>query len=382
MSACDLLPGSTPRTVVPMTAPLPMILDVDTGVDDALALLLALRCPEVEVLAVTCVHGNGDIKSVLDNTLRVLDAAEARTELPVAAGFAEPLVEPRHLCPEIHGEDFLGDLRPPLPPSGRSPSSQHAVDVMLSTLRAASSPVTVMCLAPLTNIAIAFRKNPELWREKVERIVWMGGSVTAGGNASSWSEANAAYDPEAAHIVLTSGVPLLLYPLDAYLKVHFTAAELEALGVSNVDAQMPADMDGSDGVRVSASNRIPLVRSQWSSLAGRLLYREMRHFKMSTAGLGDAGAVAAALLPGALKLRRVHVAVEMQGARTRGMTVCDLRSFVSPPDEPQMPANADVVVDVDAAAIKALFARCVLASNEDATVVAAVEQPSAKRQRQ
>jgi len=139
---------------------IPVILDVDTGVDDALALLLATCCPDIEVLAVTCVHGNVDVDSVVQNTFKVLDVAGAPPDLPVARGFAEPLIQKVQHCPEIHGQDGLGDLKPPLPMSSRSPWPGHAVQLLNETLQTANEPVTVVALAPLTNVAIALRTEP------------------------------------------------------------------------------------------------------------------------------------------------------------------------------------------------------------------------------
>eukprot|EP00929_Paragymnodinium_shiwhaense_P089054 TRINITY_DN49313_c0_g1_i1.p1 TRINITY_DN49313_c0_g1~~TRINITY_DN49313_c0_g1_i1.p1 ORF type:complete len:369 (-),score=69.19 TRINITY_DN49313_c0_g1_i1:420-1469(-) len=333
----------------------PVVLDVDTGVDDALALLLAFRSPLVDVLAITCVHGNGDVPTVVANTMRVLDAANAPPDIPVAGGFEEPLIQPSKHCPEIHGADYLGDLDPPLPASSRKPWPGHAVQLLLKALQEASAPVTVVALAPLTNIAVAIKTDGSLWREKCARIVWMGGAVSGGGNATTWGEANASYDPEAAHIVLNSGLPILMYPWDAFLKVQFAPEELLAFGAADVDAS------GSAVERQAKVKAAETAQAPWSLLASRLLYREMRHFKINGACIGDAGAMAAALLPPeALTTRRLHVDVELQGKRTRGMTVCDLRTFVDPPDEPQLPANADVVMDLDVAAVKDLFSRCVL----------------------
>lgn len=116
-------------------------------------------------------------------------------------------MEPTHFCFEIHGDDSLGDLEPPLPHSTRNVSSKHAVELLLETLKESSEQITILALAPLTNIAKAIRSDPTTMLAKVERIVWMGGAVSAGGNATSWAEANAFYDPEAAHIVLSAGFP-------------------------------------------------------------------------------------------------------------------------------------------------------------------------------
>jgi len=140
-------------------------------------------------------------------------------------------------------------------------------------------------------------------------------------------------------VVLTSGLALVMYPWDVYVKLSYSACELQEMGIA--DRARQSDEDGA------------------RSLAGRLLYREMRHFEMTTAGLGDAGAVAAAVLPDALTLRRLHVSVEMKGDSTRGMTVCDLRDFTTPPDLPKRAPNVDVITDIDAAAMKELFSELV-----------------------
>ena len=313
-------------------------LDVDTGIDDALALLLAQRSTELDLVGVSCVAGNGPVDDVVAATLKVLDAAGAREDLPVARGFARPLIEPPHPCPAIHGSDCLGDLSPPLPRSMRRVSSSHAVDALLDALRAAarSEKLALVALAPLTNIAAALRRDPAACAAGLARVVWMGGAVFAGGNASAWGEANAAYDPEAAHIVITTlaalGVPLTMYPWDVYLKVAFSAAEARA-----VRGEAP-----------------------WSRLARRLLRRDMAHWKSDSAQIGDAGAIAYLIAPHAATVRRMHVAVELSGRATRGMTVVDARGFAPPPpDAPMLPPNVDVIVDVDVDALKRVFARAV-----------------------
>ena len=163
-----------------------VILDVDTGVDDAHALLLALRSPLLDVLGVTCVSGNVDVDTVCAATLRVLDAAQASTSIRVARGFETPIIESVVHCPQIHGEDGLGDLDPPLPISSRSLTKSHAVEFIIEMLeqteREGLPPVTIIALAPLTNIAAVLRLRPQLVAQRsiLERIMWMGGSAFAG----------------------------------------------------------------------------------------------------------------------------------------------------------------------------------------------------------
>ena len=162
-----------------------VILDVDTGCDDAHALLLALRAPSLKVEGVTCVSGNVDVGTVCAATLKVLDAAQAPEDLRVARGFDVPLVESVLHCPQIHGTDGMGDLCPPLPASSRKLVPMHAVEFIIQILeeteRSNFSPVTIIALAPLTNIAAVLRLRPELCAKRtvLERIVWMGGSAFA-----------------------------------------------------------------------------------------------------------------------------------------------------------------------------------------------------------
>ena len=146
---------------------------------------------------------------------RTLDAACAPLDLHVWRGLERPLVEEPHPCPQIHGHDAIGDLSPPLSATTRAAGAGHAVQRLLEALRSAPAPITIVALAPLSNLGVAIRLDPELCRRKIRRVVWMGGSAFAGGNCTAWAEANAAYDPEACHIVLTSGIPISMYTWDA-----------------------------------------------------------------------------------------------------------------------------------------------------------------------
>ena len=213
-----------------------------------------------------------------------------------------------------------------------------------------------------------------------------GGACTSGGNARSWAEANAAYDPEAAHIVLSScGVPVLMYTWDVYLKVAFDVNELVAygcVGAEQVELSLAKGGEeggkggegtveggeggeggeGDEGVKETRPSLEPRCRTSlpsWTTLSTRLLLRDMRHFNMSAAHIGDAGAVAAVLCSEAIETKHYHVAVELEGKHTRGMTVCDVREEVFPPDQPQEAANVYVAVGVDAEALKAVYAQAV-----------------------
>ena len=206
----DRVPVS-PRHAVWEDPVVQVILDVDTGIDDALAILLACRAPAMDVRAITCVAGNADVDQVVANTLRVLDAAGA-PDIPVARGMARPLIEPPRPARHVHGEDGMGDLG--LPESRRSSVDVHAVELMRATLAGATEPITLIPLAPLTNVAVLVRSYPELL-ERLERIVLMGGAAAVG-NATAAAEFNVWHDPEAAAIVLDCGVEVTMYGLDVF----------------------------------------------------------------------------------------------------------------------------------------------------------------------
>lgn len=302
-----------------------VVLDVDTGVDDALAILLALRSPAMDVRAITCVAGNADVDQVVANTLRVLDAASA-PDIPVARGMTRPLVEPPRPARHVHGEDGMGDLG--LPRSQRSPVGIHAVELLRTTLASATEPIILIPLAPLTNIAVLVRTYPELL-DRIDRIVLMGGAAAVG-NATAAAEFNVWHDPEAAAIVLDSGVPTTMYGLDVFYEPVVPVADVQAL----VSAADPA-----------------------RQLAGRLMQHQLARFGAATVTLGDAGAVAAVLRPDLLWTARHPVRVELAGTWTRGRTVVDQRPRAIDLDHDELGSGGlvDVALRVDGPALAALF---------------------------
>ena len=275
--------------------PIPVILDVDTGVDDALALLLAAQSPALQLLGVTCVTGNVGIDQVTRNTLQVLEVA-GRSDVPVAQGRAAPLLEKVVSAAYVHGGDGLGQLSRTLPAPARRPVAQSAVAFLAEILRDAPEPVTLIPLGPLSNIALLLLERPEA-AAKVARIVLMGGAVGMG-NATAVSEFNIRQDPEAADIVLRSGLDVTLYTWDVFTQVTF-------------DSQAIAAMIRQDA---------PAAR-----LAGQLLQFMQRTFKREQVSIGDAGAVCSVIRPDGLATERWPVRVELEGRWTRGMTVVDQR---------------------------------------------------------
>lgn len=276
--------------------PIPVIIDCDTGVDDALALLFAVRHPGIDLRAVTCVAGNTDVDGVVRNTLTVLEQAGAG-DIPVARGAARPLIEPVRTAQHVHGLDGMGDLGLPAPT--RVAVDVDAVTLLRREILASPTPVTLIPTAPLTNIALLLRTHPEVVRN-IERIVFMGGAV-ATGNATPVAEFNVWHDPEAAAVLLTAGVPITMYGLDVFERVVVPAADVQRLRASSE----------------------PSLR-----MAGELLaHRDPAASgdPTPTGGLGDAGAVCAVVDPGGLTTELLPVEVSLAPGPTRGQTVVDRR---------------------------------------------------------
>ncbi len=322
-----------------MSAARPVILDVDTGVDDALAILLAVRHPALDVRAITCTGGNAPLAQVVTNTLRVLDAAGAGS-IPVAAGAHRPLIEAPQHAAAIHGSDGLADLG--LPNSARTPEPVHAVELLRRTLVASAEPLTIISLAPLTNIALLLRMHPEVM-PRIGRLVMMGGAVGTG-NATAAAEFNVWHDPEAAAIVLSAGLDVLMYGLEPFYRV----------GVSHDDVQL----------LVAADDAAP-------RLAGALLTHLIgidateERVADDRVAIGDAGAVCAAIDPAPLVTRVAPVEVALAPGATRGQTIVDLRTMEGADISAvrQVPVST-VVLDVDPEPYRAMFLEALLGTGE------------------
>lgn len=309
----------------------PVLIDVDTGVDDALALLLAARHPGLDLRAVTCVAGNTSVDQVVRNTLTVLDAAGG-PPVPVGRGAERPLLEPARDASHVHGADGLGGLG--FPPSARRPVEVHAVELMRQVLRDSTTPVTLVALAPLTNLALLLRMYPEA-AGNIDRMVVMGGSASIG-NATPVAEFNIWHDPEAAAVVLGSGVPVTMYGLDVFYQVS---------------------IGGDEAAKLAAS------ADAGTSLAGRLLTGQLAggrsedRISPGSATIGDAGAVCAVAEPEGLVTASLPVRVCLESAETRGQTVVDRRSR---PGEADLAGRVaaplvDVALEVDADRYRRLF---------------------------
>ncbi len=188
-----------------------IIIDTDPGQDDAVAILLALTSPEIEVLGITSVAGNVPLPLTTLNALKCCELA-GRPDIPVYAGAAAPLVRPLITAEEVHGRTGLDG--PDLPEPSMKLQDGHAVDFIIETLRREDPGTVTLCtLGPLTNIALAFSKAPDI-KPRVKQIVAMGGGAFEGGNTTPVAEFNILVDPHAAQAVLQSGIPVVMMPLD------------------------------------------------------------------------------------------------------------------------------------------------------------------------
>jgi purine nucleosidase len=210
-----------------------ILIDTDPGIDDALAILLALACPEISLEGISVVHGNCSLEQAVTNGLSVLELAHAE-QIPLAAGCELPLVQPSLLAPETHGDTGLGYAR--LPEPGIKPTSQHGCDFLIEKILSNPGEMTLVALGPLTNVALAIRKEPRIVGALKELII-MGGAIRAEGNATALAEFNTYVDPHAAHIVYHAGIPTTLIPLDVTYQCVLTSEDVERL--QKIDSPIP-----------------------------------------------------------------------------------------------------------------------------------------------
>ena len=271
-----------------------IILDVDTGHDDAMAILLAAR--HLDVLGITTVAGNQTLNKTTTNTLKVIELA-GLTHIPVAKGSSLPLVEKSRHAPQVHGESGLDGYDLPEPTTPLDP--RHAVEFIVETVRAHDG-VTLVPTGPLTNVAAALRHAPDII-ERIREISLMGGGLNRG-NITATAEFNIYCDPEAAHIVFSSGIPIKM------------------AGV-NITEQADALPEHRQRMR-AMGNRTGEVAAAWLDFyAARL--KEVANRPGAT--LHDAVSVAWLIDSTLVESKMMHVAVELKGGLTRGMTVCDQR---------------------------------------------------------
>ena len=206
-------------------APRRIIFDTDPGIDDSLAILLALASPEVQLEGLTVVHGNCSAERGTENALAVLELAGA-SHIPVAMGCAVPLVKPLLLAPETHGDTGIGYAQ--LPPAKVKPLQKHAVDFIIESVLAAPGEITLVSIGPLTNLALALRRESRIL-DAIPEVISMGGAIFHPGNTTPLAEFNVYCDPHAAHIVYHSGLPVTLVPLDVTYQCLLTRTDVQRL---------------------------------------------------------------------------------------------------------------------------------------------------------
>ena len=293
-------------------SPQPVILDVDPGHDDAVAIMMACGSPGLDLRAVTTVAGNATLPKTTRNALRVLSLI-GRTDVPVAAGAARPLARELRTAEDIHGESGLDG--PEIPEAAFEPDDRGAVDLIADTLRASPEPVALIPVGPLTNIAAFLRKHPDL-KDRVSGVSLMGGSMGLG-NTTPAAEFNIYVDPEAAREVFESGLPITMSGLDVTHQAGAGPAERDRL----------RSIGGVGGV----------VAGFLDFFAGTY----ERIYGFDAPPLHDPVAVAAVLEPGLLRRRTMRVDVECEGDLTRGETVCDFHGVTG------KRANAEVGIGLD-----------------------------------
>jgi len=202
-----------------------IIIDTDPGIDDAFTFLLALASPEIQLEALTTTQGNVTLEKATRNALSILELCNA-SQIPVAAGSMYPLVQPLRASADVHGTSGIGGAKLPTPKA--TPINQHAVDYLIERVLAEPSELGIFPIGPLTNIAMAIRKEPK-FAKTVKELVIMGGAIKENGNVTPMAEFNIYVDPHAAHIVFHSGIPITLIPLDVTHKCLFKQEHVDRL---------------------------------------------------------------------------------------------------------------------------------------------------------
>ncbi|NOR61618.1 MAG: nucleoside hydrolase [Rhodobacteraceae bacterium] len=274
-----------------------IIIDTDPGQDDAVAIFLALGSPELEVLGITCVAGNVPL-ALTQRNARIVCELAGRTDIPVFAGAVRPMVRALVTAEYVHGKSGLNGpaLWEPTMPLRK----EHAVDFIVKTLRTNRDGAVTLCvLGPLTNIALALIKAPDI-AEHIHEIVLMGGGCFEGGNTTPAAEFNIYVDPHAAKVVFQSGIPLVVMPLDLTHKALTTRTRVDRFK--------------------ALCNKVGVFTAEMLDFFERF---DMEKYGSEGAPLHDPNVIAYLLKPEMYKGREVNIEIETESALTMGMTVVD-----------------------------------------------------------
>jgi inosine-uridine nucleoside N-ribohydrolase len=305
--------------------PLPLIIDSDPGLDDALAIGLACASPELNLLAVTTVGGNADVTRCTENALRLLHAY-GRDDVPVAEGAAGALLGSVVRATEVHGESGIGNTVLDAAPNVARP--EGAVALIARLLEESPDPVAIAPIGPLTNIALLLRLYPHL-APRISHLCLMGGSIGEG-NTTASAEFNIVADPEAADVVFRSGIPITMIGLD-------------------VTHQALLDREATAAFRASGTRSAGIA----AELTDFALDRNLEWSGSTTTAIHDAVAVAHLMVPDLVAVARYHVAVDTTHGPARGRTVCDGLPYRLRRDG--RVANADVGIVIDRARFTTLL---------------------------
>ncbi len=281
-----------------MSDKLPVLLDCDTGIDDALAILYLANSGLCDLIAVGSVHGNVTPLMGARNTIRVLDVA-GLSGIPVVVGADRPLAQPVDISTHIHGEDGLGNTNQPQP--SVEPNRGQAAQQIIRLAHERPGELTLLAIGPLTNLGLALLLDPDL-PKLIPHVVVMGGAALAPGNVTTHAEANVWHDPEAADLVFTAGWPVTMVGLDVTMRALLSEADQKRIEHSQRDT----------------------ARFCWDILQFYLdRYQAFMGFR--TCALHDPLAAGIALERALATYRKAQLRVELRGEHTRGMTVADLR---------------------------------------------------------
>ena len=304
-------------------SPRKIIIDTDPGQDDAVAILLALGSPELELLGITAVAGNVPLALTQKNARTILELAR-RTDVPVFAGADRPLLRPLITAEHVHGKTGLDG--PTLPSPTMPLQDMHAVDFLIRTLRSEPAGTVTLCpIGPLTNIALALMHAPDI-AGRIAEIVLMGGAYFEVGNITPAAEFNIYVDPEAAAKVFACGAPITVMPLDVTHQALTNAARVQAF----------RDLGTPVGQAVA----------EWTDFFERF---DKEKYGAAGAPLHDPCTIAYLIRPELFSGRHINVEIETLSELTRGMTVADWWRVSG------RPQNATFMGDVDAAAFFALL---------------------------
>ena len=286
----------------------PIIFDTDPGIDDATAITIAVRNPELDVKLLSTVGANVEVEKTTLNALKLTEFLGV--DIPVARGCGEPLIRKLRPCPEVHGITGMDGYE--FPPVTGKPLEKHAVEAMRDVIMNSEEKITLVVIGTHTNIAILFRMYPEV-KDRIEEIVTMGGGLT-GGNTNSTAEFNIYNDPHAAAMVFNSGVPVTMLGLNVTNEARLYREDAEA---------------------IDASGR-----------AGHMIYSLLNHYRDAFLDGGlrihDSVAVAYILRPDLFKTEMLPIEIALEGPAA-GTTVCDFRAMQRGEKE----ANGKVVTEVD-----------------------------------